>query len=590
MSPSLPATTLSVWKLVNRFLPYLRAVRWRAALAGALMVLSPLVAIALLWLMKLLIDNVFIAKQMGLLPTLAVAYVILVTAKLLMGYAQTRIEASLTEQLNQNVRVDLYRHVISVSPGTFRTYSVGDILGRIYSDVEKVAYLLYSGPIGVIFNVLAAAFYIAFLLLLSWKLTLCALLITPPLALLSYRLSPRARRAARVSRHKTTAWFTRAEERLGAIAVVQAFGAQLAETAAFAARCTAARRAELRGVAIQAWVTLLIETTGAIGGLLILGVGAYESYQGSLTIGTLVAFIGSVGSLYSPVSSLARTSNRFQRAAAGAQRVVALLDTPSLVVEHAAARALTRVRGALEFSNVRFSYPDGPEVLHGISFGMEPGETVAVVGPNGSGKSTLIQLALRLYDPSQGAILIDGTDIRDVTLASLRRAVAVVFQEPGVLRGTMSENIRYGSLDARDDAVIAAAQAAHVHTFASVLPRCYATPIGPQGSWLSGGQRQRLALARALLRDAPFLLLDEAIDSVDSESEDLIQDALARFAGERTILLVSHRLASLQRADRIIVIDEGRIIETGPLAVLQRTDTRFRDLFSAQILTEKVPA
>ena len=507
-----------------------------------------------------------------------------------MDYARTRTEASLIEQLNQNVRVDLYRHVISASPGTFRTNSVGDILGRIYSDVEKVGYLIYSGPIGVIFNVLAAAAYITFLLLLSWQLTLCALLITPPLAFLSYRLAPRARRAAKVSRHKTTAWFSRAEERLGAVAVVQAFGAQLAETSAFAVRCTAARRAALRGVAIQAWVTLLIETTGAIGGFVVLGVGAYESYQGNLTIGTLVAFIGSVGSLYSPISGLARTANRFQRAAAGIQRVVVLLDSPSQVQERPAARALTHIRGSLEFSDVRFAYPDGPEVLHGISLGMEPGETVAVVGANGSGKSTLIQLALRLYDPSHGAILIDGADIRDVTLASLRRAVTVVFQEPGVLRGTISENMRYGRPDASDDAFMAVAQATRVQPFANVAARGYATPIGPGGSWLSGGQRQRLALARALLRDAPIVLLDEATDSVDSESEDLIQDALARLAGKRTILLVSHRLASLRHADRIIVLGEGRIIETGRLAVLQRANTRFRDLFSAQILSEKVPA
>ena len=222
--------------------------------------------------------------------------------------------------------------------------------------------------------------------------------------------------------------------------------------------------------------------------------------------------------------------------------------------------------------------------------GMEPGETVAVVGANGSGKSTLIQFALRLYDPSHGAILIDGADIRDVTLASLRRAVTVVFQEPGVLRGTISENMRYGRPDASDDAFMAVAQATRVQPFANVAARGYATPIGPGGSWLSGGQRQRLALARALLRDAPIVLLDEATDSVDSESEDLIQDALARLAGKRTILLVSHRLASLRHADRIIVLGEGRIIETGRLAVLQRANTRFRDLFSAQILSEKVPA
>jgi ATP-binding cassette subfamily B protein len=590
MSPRLPTTTMSVWTLIKRFLPYLRDVRWRAVFAGSLMALSPILAIALLWLMKLLIDDVFLGKEISLLPLLAVAYVILVTTKLLVSFARTRIEASLTEQLNQNVRVDVYRHAISVSPGTFRTYSVGDILGRIYSDVEKVEYLIYSGPIGVVFNGLAAALYISFLLLLSWQLTLCALLITPPLAFFSYRLAPRARRAAKVSRHKTTGWFSRAEERLGAIAVVQAFGAQLAETTAFAARCTTARRAALRAVAIQAWVTLLIETTGAIGGLVVLAVGTYESYRGNLSIGALIAFIGSVGSLYSPVSSLARTSNRFQRAAAGGQRVAELLDTPSQVIELPSAWALERVRGALEFSDVRFAYPSGPEVLHGVSFRIEPGETVAVVGANGSGKSTLIQLALRLYDPGEGAILIDGTNIRDVTLASLRRAVSVVFQEPAVLRGTISENIRYGRPEASDQAFMAVAQAAHVHSFASVPDRGYTVQVGPQGSWLSGGQRQRLALARALLRDAPILLLDEAIDSVDSESEELIQDALARLVGKRTIVLVSHRLASLRRADRIVVLDQGRIVEMGRLANLQRPGTRFRDLFSAQLLSEKVPA
>ena len=589
MSARGKVTPMSVWALVKRFMPYLRDVRWKACFAGALMLFSPLVAIGLLWLVKIFIDSVLIGKQISLLPALAGAYVILVVGKLLMSYARTRIEASLSEQLNQNVRVDLYRHVISVSPGTLRAYSAGDVLGRIYSDVEKVAYLIYDGPISVMINIVAAGVFVGFLLFLNWQLTLCALVIVPVLALLSYRLSPLARRAAKVSRHKVTAWFSRAEERLGAVAVIQAFGAEAAETAAFSAQCTTARRATLRGVAIRAWVTLLVESIAAAGGFLVLAVGAYESYYGNLTIGVLVAFLGSVGSLYSPVSSLARAPNHFQRAAVGGQRVAAILDLPSQVVERTNAQPLTRIRGSLEFSNVRFGYPNGPEVLHGVSFGVEPGETVALVGANGSGKSTLIQLALRLYDPADGAISIDGFNLRDVTLASLRRNLGVVFQEPGVLRGTIGDTIRYGRPNASDDAVVAAAQAAHVHSLATP-ERSYARQVGPQGTWLSGGQRQRLALARALLRDAPILLLDEAIDSVDSESEDLIQDAVARYAGRRTILLVSHRLASLRRADRIIVLDQGRVIETGRLPQLQRAGTRFRELFAAQVVNEKVPA
>ena len=267
-----------------------------------------------------------------------------------------------------------------------------------------------------------------------------------------------------------------------------------------------------------------------------------------------------------------------------------LLDTPSLVVERPTAKPLTNVRGALRFSNVHFAYPGGPEVLHGVSFQVDPGETVALVGPNGCGKSTLIHLALRLYDPSKGSVLIDGMDLRDVTLESLRRAITVVFQDPNIFRGTIAENIRYGRPEASDEAFKAMAQAAHVHNFANALSSGYATPVGPRGSWLSGGQRQRLALARAFLRDAPILLLDEATASVDSEAEQLIQEALERFAGERTMLFVSHRLSSVRRADRIVVLDDGKIIEMGSPEVLQRTKSRFRDLFAAQLLTEKVSA
>jgi subfamily B ATP-binding cassette protein MsbA len=583
-----PAT--SIWYLTKRFLPYLECVRWRAVLACALMLAGPPIAVVLLWLMKSLVDDVFVGGQINLLPGFAAAYVVLVAAKLISDHVLVRVEAGLAAQINQNVRVDLYRHLISVSPGSLKKYGVGDLLAHLNDDVERVEFLIYSGPVGVIMSIVTAIFFIGFLFILNWKLTVCALLTAPFLALLSLRLSPRLRRVARIARRKATASLARAEERLGAVPVIHAFGAHQIETDAFDARCTAARVAELRSVAGQAWLTLLIEAVGALGGFLVLGVGAYEMYAGNLTVGALIAFLGSVGSLYSPIKNLAKTSGRFQRAAAGVQRVLDLLDTPSLVAERPNAKELPNVRGALEFCNVRFAYPDGPQVLHGISFRIEPGETVAIVGPNGSGKSTLIQLALRLYDPSDGAVLIDGVDVRDITLSSLRRAVTVVFQDAGVFRGTLRENIRYGRPEAPDDDFLAMSRAAHVHTFAASMPRSYATPVGPRGSWLSGGQRQRLALARAFLRDAPILLLDEATSSVDSEAEQLIQDALARFAGQRTILLVSHRLSTIARADRVVVLDEGRIVEVGAPSILQRAGSRFRDLFAAQIKTEKVPA
>ena len=536
--------------------------------------------------MKYLIDEVFVAKNISVLPTVAGAYVILVAAKLLIDYALTRVEAAITEQIDQNVRVDLYRHLISVSPGSLKNYSVGDLLSYLGSDAAHVEILIYSGLVRILFNILTGIYFICFLLVLSWQLTLCALLIAPVLALLSWRLSPRARRAALISRRKATAWASRAEERLGATAVIQAFDANTAEAQAFAAQCAAARVAELRSVTVQAWFTLLIETAGAIGGFLVLAASAYEMYVGSLTVGALIAFLGSVGSLYSPITGLAGASSRLQRAAAGAQRVVDLLDTESLVNEGSNAVRLTKVRGILEFSRVHFAYPGGPEVLHDISFRIDPGETLAIVGANGSGKSTIVQLALRLYDPSDGSVSIDGKDLRTVTLKSLRDVVAGVFQEPSVFRGTISENIRYGRPDASDKLLTAVAQAAHVHTFAKSLPGGFAAPIGPRGSWLSGGQRQRIALARAFLRDAPILLLDEATASIDSEADHLIQDAVERFQGKRTILLVSHRLSTVLRADRVIVLDAGRIIETGSPMLLQSNISHFRELFAVQIINE----
>ena len=579
-----------LWPLIRRFAPYLRRVSGRALVSAALVIVAPLVAAALLWLVKLLIDEVFVGGRVDLLAGFVAVYVALVAGKFLLGYVETRLEASVVEQIVQDARVDLYRHLISLSPGSLRKHSVGDLLTHLSGDVERLEYLVYTGLLAVFADAVGALFFVGFLFLLSWKLTLCALIVTPPLILLSLSLSPRVRRAARIARRQVSAWMALAEERLGAQPVVHAFAAHEREAHLLADRAASSRRAELRTVAVQAWLSLLIEAIVAVGGLAVLVVGAYEIRSGSLTLGTLVAFLGSIGSLYGPVRGLAKASGRFQRAAAGAQRVADLLDTPSLVTEKPSAAPLRHARGALEFRNVHFAYPQGPAVLGGVSLRLDPGETVAVVGPSGAGKSTLVRLALRLHDPASGDVLIDGTDLRDVTLASLRQAVAVVFQEPYLLRGSIADNIRYGGSDAEEERVAAVARAAHVEGFANALRGGYAAPVGPRGAWLSGGQAQRVALARALLRDSPILLLDEATAAVDSETEELIQDAVERLAGRRTILIVAHRLSSLRRADRVVVLDRGRVVESGPPDVLLKTPTRCRDLFAAQLVSNSAAA
>ena len=293
---SLPLTS-NVWSLVRRFSPYLGRVRGWALLSAGFVLVSPLVSASLLWSSKLLIDDVFVGGRMNLLPAFALVYVALLTVRFVLRYVAQRLEAAIVERIVQDVRVDLYRHIISVSPGSLRKQGVGDLLTHLSGDVERVEALVYTGLLGVFADVMSALFFAVFLFLLSWKLTLSALLTISLLALVSMRMAPRLRRASKIARREASAWMSLAEERLGAVPIVHAFGTHALETRAFEARCARTRKADLRTVAIQAWMALSVEVVSSLGGLIVLGVGAYEINYGGLTIGALMAFLGSIGSL-----------------------------------------------------------------------------------------------------------------------------------------------------------------------------------------------------------------------------------------------------------------------------------------------------
>ena len=565
------------------FWRYLRPVRSQVLGVIVLVLLAPLAGALLLWLFKRLVDEVFIGQQVGLIPWFAAGYLLIAGTKFGLDYVDERLDAWIAERISLDVRTALYRHLISVSPGTLGRQSAGGLLAYLSDDVERISTLIYGAPVGVIANIARALCFGGFLLILSWKLTLLALLVVPPLALFVVWIAPRIRRVGRRARRKVTSWMSLAEEALGATALIHAFHSYSREEQRFARRCDSARKAELHAVALEANLALGIEVITLFGGLLVMGAAAYEVRAGHLSVGGVLAFLGAIGSLYDPIRSLSQSTSRFQRAGVSAERLLSLLERRSLVEERAGARRLSCAQGAVEFRDVRFTYPDGPEVLHGVSFAVRPGQSLAIVGPSGSGKSSLVRLLLRFYDPDSGGIFLDGVDIREFTQESLRRAIAVTFQESYILSGSIAENIHYGDPDAPQERVQAAAAAACVSEYAVRLPLGYRSLVGTRGERLSGGQRQRLALARALLGEAALLILDEATAAIDGETEELIQHAIAELAGERTILVVSHRLSTIRSVDRVLVLEQGAIVESGPPSALLRKGTRCHELFAEQI-------
>ncbi len=574
----------SLFHLIARLLPFLGGVKSRAIACVCIGLVRSAVSVSVIWLVKGLVDNVFTGGHYERLPGYCAVYAAVVGLRVVLDNVFVRLDTAITEQVALNIRSAVYDRLISVSPSSISRFNIGALLNHLSADASRAETLIYSGPFSAFANALAAVVFTVTLLVLSPALTLCTLCVAPVLAFIAVRFSKRMRRTARINRRRTSAWMSLAEERLAATPLIQIFTAERSEGALFRSRLGIARRAALGAARQQATLSTVTEIVGFLGGLVVLALGAEEIHRGALTVGGMIAFLGSAGSLYSPIRSLARYRGRFERAAASAERVLQLLDLPSAVVESPTARPLRPGPGAVEFRDVHFSYRQGQPVLDGMSLTIEPGETVAIVGPSGAGKSTLARLLVRLQDPSFGSVLVDGEDIRDVTLESLRHRVCVVLQEPHLFRGSIRQQVRYGAPEADDEEVAAAIKAAHAHGFVGALPGRLFARLGPRGSGLSGGQQQRLSIARGLLREAPVLFLDEATSAVDSEAEELIQEAIQRRRGDRTLIIVSHRLSSVRHADRLVLLEHGRVVESGAPEALLASSTRCGELFASQLI------
>ncbi|MFE7242147.1 ABC transporter ATP-binding protein [Streptomyces sp. NPDC057580] len=548
----------------RRFWPYTRGGRRFLIPILVFSVIGPVVDAAEIWLFKIVVDDVLVPRDLRPFLWIALAYTGLIIGSGVLGFADDVTSTWVSERFLLALRSDVFRHVQGLSLGFFERRRLGDVLSRITGDVDAVETFLLSGVADGLYYVIRLGVFLGLLFYLRWDLTILALVIVPLFWCAARRFSRLIKAASRERRRRSGSISAIAEESLGNIALVQAYNRQETEEHRFARESVGKFRAAMASARIHAVYSPIVEVIELTGALAVMGLGTWKLAQGQLTLGGLLVFLALLSSLYSPIRGLSHLTNTFYAASASAERIIELLDQRPQVVEAADARRIGRARGDVEFRGVSFRYSDTSRwALSDVSFHVTPGTTLALVGASGAGKSTVGKLQLRFYDPDQGSILLDGTDLRDLQLSELRENVAVVLQETLVFHGTVRENIAYGRPDAAEADIVAAAHAADAHDFIQLLPEGYDTVVGQRGRTLSGGQAQRLAIARAMIRDAPVLILDEPTTGLDTQSGRRIMEPLRRLMAGRTTIVISHNLITTRDATSTVVLDGGRVVERG---------------------------
>ena len=430
---------------------------------------------------------------------------------------------------------------------------------RIHDDTVPAHYIAVSGVVPLLTSGCVLIGLLSMTAWIDWQLALIGLIVVPVLALLTERYRRRVRAGWTEVRNLDASAMSALQEALGALRVVKAFGQEEREHERYVGHATRAMRTQLRVILGEATFGLLVALTLALGTASVLFMGVQHVQSGALSLGSLLLVMGYLTQLYKPIETISKKITSLQGSLASAERTTALLRQPPDVAERPAARRLARARGAIEFRDVSFGYEDGPPVLHDVSLTVPAGTRVGIAGETGAGKTTLISMLMRFFDPTAGAILLDGVDLREYALADLRNQYALVLQEPILFSTTIAQNIAYGRPDAKHQQIVDAARAANAHDFIAALPNGYETRVGERGMTLSGGERQRIALARAFLKDAPVLILDEPTSSVDMKNEQAIMQALDRLMRGRTAFIIAHRLNTLAGCDLRLEVAGGRI-------------------------------
>ncbi|MYK16663.1 ABC transporter ATP-binding protein [Candidatus Poribacteria bacterium] len=520
---------------------------------------------------------------------------VLVFIKGFFVYSNDYVMARVGHKLAFRLRNALYQRTVSAPLGVLREERSGDLMTRITDDV-RVWQTLVAAMANIIRATVLVPLFLSVMLIKSFKLTLFVLLVLPLLAYLIAAIGARIRTASTEIQQQSADIYSQLKETLFGIKIIKSFTAEQAETERFQSITQSQYRSAMRRARFAALLPPIIEWLSAVGIATVFGLGCWQVIIGQLSIGWFIGYIAMVGLMFKPIKTIGSVNAALQQCLASAERIFYLLDFGPETQDRSATQSpatkkmengikLPNVRGAVTFENVSFSYMQpstARSVIKNVTFEAKPGEVVALVGPSGSGKTTLLNLLLRFYEANSGRILIDGIPINEVNLAALRQNIALVPQDTFLFDGTILENIGYGCPGATDEAIIAAAKRANAHDFITRTPEGYATLTGEAGMKLSGGEQQRLSIARAILKDAPILVLDEATSSLDTQSEALIQESLANLMEGRTSFIIAHRLSTVVRSDKILVIKDGEILETGTHETLLTKGGLYRKLSDMQ--------
>ena len=559
------AAVVPIKDIFRRFWPDIRPYRKRIVIGLLLLAAVPAVETAEIWLFKLVVDDVLVPREIAALLPLALAYVVLALAGGLLTFGDDYFAAWVGERFLLNLRTRAFAHLHTLSAHSLDKRRLGDVLARLSSDIQAIESFVLTGVATALSAVLRILFFGGALFFLSWKLALASLVVAPLFYFIARSFARLVKHAAREKRRRTGSLGAVAEESLGNAALVQVLNRQDEEVDRYRREGERIVEAELAATRIRGLFTPLVDLIELVGVIVVIGLGVWSLTAGDLTLGGLLVFMTYLSQLYGPVRELSSLSNTIFAASAGAERVIELLDEQPGVTDAPHAWPLESVEGRVELREVSFRYPGAQrDALHGVSLVAEPGETVAVMGPSGAGKSTLARLLLRFDDPGEGTVLLDGHDVRDVTLASLRTQVGLLLQETLLPDTTVREAIAQGRAGATDAEIEAAARAAGAHEFVAALPEGYDTRLGQRGRTLSGGQRQRIAIARALVRDTPVLILDEPTTGLDEAAKRAVLEPLRRLASERTTIVISHDPDVYEWADRVVELRGGRVVSLEP--------------------------